>query len=71
MQESVLRKIIGKRIVTRKLAQEVAYVRLMAAHQFPERARVLLRHHLGNQFMIINSWRPQLFADRYDCLRAP
>jgi hypothetical protein len=44
---------------------------LMAAHQFPECLRILLRHHLSDQFIVANPWRPRVFADGNDYFRVP
>ena len=52
MDETVLRKIIGERIVTAQAAQELAYLRLVAAHQFTESRRLLANPGARNQLTV-------------------
>jgi hypothetical protein len=53
VHETVLRKVIGKRVVAGQLAQEVAHLRLVAADQFAEGCRVLRRDGPSNQESIL------------------
>ena len=71
VQECVLGKVVGKHVIPAKLAQEVAHLGLMAAHQFTECAGILLRHHPGHQLDIANPWCPYLFANLYDSFFPP
>ena len=52
MQKRLLRKIVGQRVIASEFTQEVPDLRLMAAHQFAERAWVLFRDHLRDEVPI-------------------
>ena len=57
-----LQQVVGQRHRGAQVAQKITHLGLMAAHQFTERIGILLRHHLGHQFIVANPWCPCLFA---------
>ena len=53
MHETVLCEVVGDRIITRQLAQEVSYLRLVASDQLAKSGRVLTRHDPCDKKLIV------------------
>ncbi len=54
MDETVLCKIVGQRLVACQLAQEIANLGLVPPDQFPECTRVLARDDLRNEYLVVD-----------------
>ncbi len=60
MNKAVLSQIVGQRLISCKLTQEVSYLRLVLPNQFAEGRRVLARYHTRDKQLVVDDYAPWL-----------